>query len=327
MNTLLPWHQEQWQQLTTARNNDRLPHALLLVGCSGLGKWQFARLLGHALLCQSPDQLGQPCGHCQSCHLFQAGTHPDLQQIEPDPESKSGDIRIDDIREMSQKEVFTAQAGGNKVILIHPAERMTTAAANSLLKTLEEPTAMTRIILVSSYPHRLPATIRSRCQQIRFTSPPDKQAISWLQEQGITADPRTLLGLTSGSPLSALALSQPEIMQERSQQLSEFLALAKGEQDLTAVAGRWAGLDQTRTLIWLSGWLIDIARLQAAEDCVQLFNPDQRDALHTAGKGLESKLLHQLLEEVHEACHLAGSTLNSQLMLENLLIRWSNCFN
>ncbi len=321
------WHQEPWEALITARNNDRLPHALLLVGGSGLGKWQFAQQFAHSLLCQSPTQSGYPCGHCQSCHLFNAGTHSDLQIVVPDPGSKSGDIRIDDIRQMSNKEALTAQAGGYKVILICPAERMTTAAANSLLKTLEEPTAQTRIILVSSQPHRLPATIRSRCQQIRFTAPEKGPATEWLQQQGITTDAETLLGLSGGSPLAALTLSRPEIMQERSQQLSEFLALAKGQVDLTMIAARWAKLDQTRTLIWFSGWLIDIIRLQATGRAVQLFNPDQRDILHTVGKRLKSKPLHQLLEAVHEARRLVDSTLNPQLVLEDLLIRWSNCFN
>jgi DNA polymerase-3 subunit delta' len=323
----LPWQQEAWQRLITARNNDRLPHALLLVGAAGLGKWQFAKQFAHSLLCKSPDSSGSPCGHCQPCHLFNAGTHSDLQIIEPDPESKSGDIRIDDIRQMSNKEAFTAQAGGYKVILIHPAERMTTAAANSLLKTLEEPTAQTRIILVSSHPHRLPATVRSRCQSIHFTAPTKEEATHWLQQQGITSDIETLLGLSGGAPLTAKILAQPEIMQARSQQLADFLALSKGKVDLTTIAASWAKLDQTRTLTWLSGWLIDIIRLQAADEPNQLFNPDQRDALHTVGKRLKSKQLHQLLEAVHEARRLADSTLNPQLVLEDLLIRWSNCFN
>jgi len=322
-----PWHQGPWEVLTTARNSDRLPHALLLVGGAGLGKWQFAQQFAHSLLCQSPAQSGCPCGSCQSCHLFNAATHSDLQIVVPDPESKSGDIRIDDIRQMSNKEALTSQAGGHKVILIYPAERMTAAAANSLLKTLEEPTAQTRIILVSSQPHRLPATIRSRCQQIRFTAPEKGMAMHWLQQQGVTADAETLLGLSGGSPLAALALSQPEIMQERSQQLAEFLALAKGEADLTTIAARWSKLDQTRTLTWLSGWLIDIIRLQATEGAVQLFNPDQREILHTVGKRLKYKMLHQLLDAVHEARRLADATLNPQLILEDLLIRWSNCFN
>ena len=82
---LLPWHHEMWQKLTAARNSDRLPHALLLVGDAGLGKWQFAKQFAHSLLCQSSDSLGSPCGNCQSCHLFDAGTHSDLQILEPDP--------------------------------------------------------------------------------------------------------------------------------------------------------------------------------------------------------------------------------------------------
>ena len=323
---ILPWHQEPWALLTSAKENRRLHHALLLTGPEGLGKWQFAQHYAQALLCRTPDGSGRACGDCHDCRLFRAGSHPDLQLVEPDESSKSGDIRIDDIREMTDKEMLTSQSGGYKVILIQPADRMTTAAANSLLKTLEEPTAQTILLLVSSQPQRLPATIRSRCQQIRFVIPAEDVAIKWLTPRIGTADPHTLLGLAGGAPLAALALNEPEVLKERIDQLNEFLAVADGRVDLVEVAGRWATLDMMRTLTWVSGWLTDIVKLQSVDECPQLFNPDQRAALHTTAKRLESKVVFRLLDRVVEARRLAGSTLNPQLMLEELLIRWADCF-
>ena len=323
---ILPWHQEPWALLTGAKESKRLHHALLLAGPEGLGKWQFAQQFAQALLCRESDGSGRACGVCQDCRLFQAGSHPDLQRVEPDESSKSGDIRIDEIREMTDKEMLTSQSGGYKVILIRPADRMTTAAANSLLKTLEEPTAQTIILLVSSRPQRLPATIRSRCQQIRFVTPPEEMAIDWLTPRMEAEDPRTLLALASGAPLAALALNEPEVLKERKQQLNEFLAVADDRVDLVEIAGRWATLDLMRTLTWFSGWLIDMVKLRSVDECSQLFNPDQRAALHTTAKRLESKVVLRLLDRVVEARRLAGSTLNPQLMLEELLIRWADCF-
>lgn len=320
---LLPWHQEMWDRLQGARQAKRLPHALLLSGAEGLGKHRFAKALAHSLFCDSVTEGGRPCGSCRGCHLFQIGNHPDFLHIEPDEPGKA--IKVDMIRALVDKGVLTAQAGGYKVILIEPADAMNTAAANSLLKTLEEPVPWTLILLISSRANRLPATIRSRCQQITFAAPPRSQAIQWLGEQIQGGDPELLLGLGSGAPLQAQGLSDPEILQERARMVDEFYSVFKGERDPVLVAARWEKLELARVLNWLSGWLIDMLRLKAAAKPPSLYNPDQSEPLQLLAQGLDFKVIYGLLDRVFEVNRTRDSQINVLMSLESLLLALANC--
>ena len=93
--THLPWQQSLWHRLQQTRLQQRLPHAMLLIGPEGVGKADFAHALAHSLLCTSPKEDGQSCGHCRHCQLLLAGNHPDLQLISPEQDSKSGEIKVD----------------------------------------------------------------------------------------------------------------------------------------------------------------------------------------------------------------------------------------
>src|SRR5258706_103017 len=95
---VLPWQTKQWQLLFAARQKNRLPHALLLVGAEGIGKKQFADNLSYSMLCKQPSAEGMACGECTACHLFQAKSHPDFYVIEPEQAGQM--IKIDQIREM-----------------------------------------------------------------------------------------------------------------------------------------------------------------------------------------------------------------------------------
>ncbi|HEC16039.1 MAG TPA: DNA polymerase III subunit delta' [Sedimenticola sp.] len=319
---LLPWHRDIWSRLQAARGAGRLPHALLLAGAGGLGKRQFADAFAHSLFCASPDESGAPCGHCRGCHLFQVGNHPDFICIEPEEAGKA--IKIDVIRGLVDKGALTTQAGGYRVIVIEPADAMNTAAANSLLKTLEEPVPWTLMILVTSRPGRLPATIRSRCQRVTFPIPPRHQAMEWLGGQIGQGDPQLLLALASGAPLQARALAQAEILKERALMADEFYAAFKGEQDPVAIAGRWEKLDLPRVLNWMAGWLIDMLRLKSGAQPPVLYNPDQRPRLQSMAQGLDFKVLHGMLDRVYDANRTLGSQLNTLMLLESLLLAWAN---
>src|SRR6185312_9049826 len=146
-----------WNYLHQRRQNNSLPHALLLTGLPDL---EFPRLFSKSLLCLKPDLEGKACNNCRTCSLMQAGSHPDFYQIEPEETGKT--IRIDQIRELISELNQTAQQGGYKIAIIAPAEAMQMGAANALLKTLEEPAANTLIMLVSNQPGLLAATLRSR---------------------------------------------------------------------------------------------------------------------------------------------------------------------
>ncbi|MCU7810034.1 MAG: DNA polymerase III subunit delta', partial [Candidatus Thiodiazotropha sp. (ex Notomyrtea botanica)] len=213
--TRLPWQDEQWLRLQQARQQGRLPHALLFGGPRGVGKEAFALAFAQATLCPDSDDEGRPCGICRHCHLLHSGTHPDFQWVVPEEESKSGEIKIDAIRKLTASAGLTAQSGGHKVVIIQPAHRMNTAAANSLLKTLEEPTRDTLIILLTDQPARLLPTIRSRCQQVHFQIPPNQDSLDWLGGKIKHADGETLLSLASGAPLLALKLDDADLLAAR----------------------------------------------------------------------------------------------------------------
>jgi len=171
-----PWNEDLWS--TLAQQFERLPHALLLHGRPGLGKHAFAVQLAQALLCARP-QAGVACGMCQSCHLFMAGTHPDMHVLQPEAiaesaedlggqyavrypasdkkrERASADITIYQIRCLIEDAQTRPFVGNRKVVLLSPAEAMNINAANSLLKLLEEPPRGSMLLLVTSHPARLP---------------------------------------------------------------------------------------------------------------------------------------------------------------------------
>lgn len=320
-----PWQSEIWQRLQQARRQQRLPHALLFAGPAGVGKGDLAQAFAQALLCGSPDEQGEACGRCRHCHLLQSGTHPDLQWVEPEEDSKSGEIKIDRIRSLTEGANLTVQSGGHKVVIIRPADRMNSAAANSLLKTLEEPTPGTVLMLLTDRPSRLLPTTRSRCQLFGFPLPQRELAIQWLQERVQAGEPEILLHLAGGAPLKALALDDGEILSLRREMLRDFLNLGNNRLDPVKLAANWSKQDIKQLLEWLTGWVIDMLRLQTGESPPQLFNWDERKALQVMAKRLNSNLLQRFLGQAYEVFGLAEGNLNPQLMLEKLLIEWHAC--
>jgi DNA polymerase-3 subunit delta' len=322
---LLPWQHGIWERLHQARQHHRLPHALLFSGSDGVGKSTFSLLFAQALLCPQPTPEGFACGHCKHCHLSRLGNHPDLHLVEPEADSKSGEIKIDTIRELTQSVTLTGQSGGHKVVLIRPAERMNHSAANSLLKTLEEPTEGKILILLSSHPSRLLPTIRSRCQHYTFPQPEVASALSWLQGKLTHGEPKTLLGLAGGAPLKALSLANQETLKLRDEMLESFLKLGDKNQDPVKLAEDWSKQKVEQILEWLAGWIIDMIRLRCSSQPPLLYNWDHLQALQARAERLNSSHLHRFLDQIYFARRSVEGNLNVQLMLESLLIEWNTC--
>lgn len=320
-----PWLEAPWRRLWRAHRGGRLGHAWLLSGPVGLGKRLFADRLSRALLCQQPAEDGSPCGHCGECRLIDAGNHPDLQRLVPDAESASGEIKVEAIRELVGLENLTSHRGGHKVIQIVPAEAMNRAAANSLLKTLEEPTDRTLLLLIADDATRLPATIRSRCQQLALVPPPQAEALPWLTAAlgSAPAAPELLLRLARGAPLRALTLAQADYLELRRQGFAQFLAVAEGREDPLAVAAAWLSKDVPMLLENTLGWVCDIARLAAAPGADARDNPDLSAALRALAARLPGERLHEYARQLMRARALAQSSVNKQLLLESLLMRWA----
>ena len=163
---ILPWQTSQWEQLQQYKNNNRLPHALLLVGPAGVGKTDFAKVFAQSLLCEG--KTNKPCGTCRHCSLLNANNHPDYFDIKPDETSRV--IKIDQIRQLIEAVSKTAHVSDAQIVLVNPADMLNRNAANALLKTLEEPSGKIIIFLIDNQKSVLPATIMSRCQKIFFSS-------------------------------------------------------------------------------------------------------------------------------------------------------------
>jgi DNA polymerase-3 subunit delta' len=317
-----PWQQEAWQRVQRARAAGRLPHALLLEGPGGLGKRHFADMLARAVLCSEPRPDGTACGACRSCRLTSAGTHPDLSLMEP--EEAGGQIRIDAVRDLAARERLTAQAGGYKVVLFDPADAMNPAAANALLKTLEEPSAWWLMLLITQNPSRLPATIRSRCQRLSFSPPPEDVAMEWLSRRVGAVDPHLVFGLSGGTPLRALALAEGGLLDARAQMLADLIAVMKGSRDPVAVAEAWNKAGPEQALEWLVGWVLDMTRLKASARPALVFNPDKLETLAEIAHGMSSQTLHRLGARTLETRALLGTQVNTHLLLEGLLLEWAS---
>lgn len=318
--SLYPWLTAPAARLERQKQTGRLPHALLFSGPQGIGKRRLAQAWVHSLLCAQPSG-GAACGHCRSCRLYRAGNHPDHFVLRPAEEG--GVIVIDAVRNLIQWQHLEAHYGGWRVAMIEPAERMNAAAANSLLKTLEEPTHNTLILLVSDDWRRLPATVRSRCQHLALTPPPLETSRPWLAERVPDADVDTLLAMAGGAPLLAEALARGEALPRRQSFLEDLVQIAMGRAEPLEAADRHAKTAMEWLAQWMIGWIADLLRLQGgARDAVR-HNPDYRDTLHRLAQGIGHDPLFRLLAVTYRVRRqLLYSQPNRQLLLEELLIAW-----
>lgn len=156
-----PWLRPDFEKLVASYQAGRGHHALLIQALPGMGDDALIYALSRYLLCQQP-QGHKSCGHCRGCQLMQAGTHPDYYTLAP--EKGKNTLGVDAVREVTEKLNEHARLGGAKVVWVTDAALLTDAAANALLKTLEEPPAETWFFLATREPERLLATLRSRCR-------------------------------------------------------------------------------------------------------------------------------------------------------------------
>lgn len=321
MTPLPPWHDAHWRRINDHLKTGRVPHALLLSGAPGLGKQRFALALSNALLCQNRRDDGTACGHCRDCTLYAAGTHPDYRPTTPDEEDKP--ITIDAIRDLHHYLALKSHRGGYKVAVIAPADRMNTAAANCLLKNLEEPPPQTVIILIAARPMVLPATVRSRCRRLAFYPPPRAQARAWLLEQEPSIEqPDLVLGLAQGGPLTALHIARSGQDSRRRAVFADLAGLIDGRRDPIQIAQAWLKLDIKLSLYWVYTWLVDVIRLQSVSRPPACINSDFQPQLVELAQKMDKKFLHNRLDQVQQALRLLETQVNKQLLLEDALLSW-----
>lgn len=314
------WNESRWSQISARMLSGNLPHALLITGPRGLGKANFAEDLTQALLCQQRDDSGYACQRCKSCLLIEAGSHPDIHRIKPDEPGKA--IKVDQIRELSDVMSKKSQLSGFRVCTISPAEAMNNNAANALLKTLEEPGTRSMIMLICAEPAKLTATIRSRCQCVKFTVPSLNVSELWLKKQGVKDDIHLLLALSHYAPLEALSYVAEDKLSLRTEFLNEFLGLKTGVQNPLHMADKWVKKGSEHCVEWMMSWVMDLIRLKSAPSVKRLMNQDKRDHLQPLAKQLDLKNLFVLLDKCQHSHHQLSTQVNEQLMMEDLFITW-----
>jgi DNA polymerase-3 subunit delta' len=324
---------------------ERLPHAILFHGATGIGKTAFAERFAQSLLCQSPLSGGHPCGQCLSCGWFAQYGHPDYRRVRPEvldddgaeegdeagevetkksakaTKAPSKDIKIDQIRALSDFMNISTHRQGMRVIVLYPAEALNTASANALLKTLEEPPPSTIFLLVSNSLDRLLPTILSRCRKFALNMPSQEQALAWLREQKVdNAD--SWLAEQGGAPLAALAQSESG-MQET---MDEFLRhLARPTID---GALKTADKLQKTTVIelvsWLQRWQYDLFSHKLS-GIIRYYPRYRAELVELAGR-VEVGALLKALKDTNERRAIAEHPLSAKLFIEDMLLDYATLF-
>ncbi len=320
-------HESPKALLKAAIRHDRVAHAYLFYGEHGIGKRLLALCFAQALNCDTAVAPDDPdaCGTCRSCRQIEAGTHPDFTLIEPDAEQATPQIKIEQIREIDSQSVYRPLIGRWKVCVIDQADRLTIGAANALLKTLEEPPPHCLFLLVTSRPSALPATIRSRCQALRFIPPSRAQVeAALIEKRGLSpAEARFVAMLSEGRLGEALKLDPRELKAAR----QEWLPLTNPAslRSITALltaADALAKHDQAHeALVWLTRWLRDLLLVRVGADPDALLNLDCLDVLQAAARDVDVVALLDLLDDIETWEQQATRHLNVQLALESLLLR------
>lgn len=318
-----PWQESLWQQLA---GRPRHAHAYLLHGPAGIGKRALAERLMARLLCQTPAGL-DACGQCKGCLLLAANTHPDAFVLEPEEVDKA--IRVDQVRELVGFVVQTAQLGGRKVVLVEPTESMNINASNALLKSLEEPSGDTVLLLISHQPSRLLPTIKSRCVQQACPLPSEAQSLAWLGAALPDAAPddlRELLVLAGGSPLSALRLEGQGVRAQRGEVVDGVKKLIKQQVGASQLAEGWNAVPLPLLFDWFCDWAQLMLRYQLTRDESGLGLNDMRKVVqYLAEKAPQHKVLAMqdwLLQQRQKVLNKAN--LNRVLLLEALLVQWAS---
>ncbi len=320
-------HQQSIMLLQAAVAHERLAHAYLFHGEEAIGKRLTAIRFAQALSCERPpDTEGlDSCGTCRSCQQIEARTHPDFFVIEPDPEQATQQIKIEQVREIEHQIMYRPLIGERKICLINDADRMTIGAANALLKTLEEPPGHSLFLLIASRPASLPATIRSRCQALRFTTLARTQveAALILKREIPPSDARFLAIISEGRIGEALT-SDVKDTRQRQQELVD-LVRPQSLQSIGSIlssAEAIAKADKAQGILaWMTRWIRDLVVIQVGGDRDQILNLDDLTTLESYAQQADTDALLGLLREIELTEQRATRHLNLQMALEMILLR------
>jgi DNA polymerase-3 subunit delta' len=312
----LPWLAGAQQRLRAALGAGRLPHSLLLLSVPGLGAEQLANWITALALCES--QGARPCGECASCRLLRSDSHPDYYVVRLEEDAQQ--IKVDQIRGLMESLELKSYRGGLKVGIIEGAEALNANGANAFLKTLEEPTADTMLIMIARPNHRLPATIASRCLRLTLRPPSTEAAIAWLEAAAPAGAHswEAALSLAGGAPLLALELHSSDLRELDKDMRESLRQLAEDSVDVTLLAERWMKSDPQLRIAWLENWIT--GRVHASLGAAVSHQSAEPVRLPAALLKPKIRALFELLDAARDLRRLASTGMNQQLALEALLL-------
>lgn len=311
-------HDRQKNILRRALANKRIAHAYLFEGPDGVGKRLVALALARALLCKT----GQGCGDCQPCRKVDHNNHPDIHLLD----AEGATIKIDQIRNLQRELALRPLEGAYRICLIDGAEYLNAAAANALLKTLEEPQPNTVMILLSSQPDTLLVTIRSRCQRLPFQRLAKQRLTTILAEQLDLPETEAavLAALSDGSFKKALGQNRELYLEQRKGLLRDLLALSSGSTiPLFKLAEELAANKDhlLEILDIFQAFFRDLLLLKHGRPETELVNLDMKETLYRQLKQETTQTLLKKLAALDAGRYHLKRNVNRQLAIEAMLMR------
>jgi len=335
-----PWNQPYWDRLCQSRS--KLHHGLLITGQTGIGKREFSLELCKYMLCgEVSNEMHLPCGQCQNCRLFDAGTHPDFHVLTTEWESEDGRlplladysnryldskerekktrysraISIDQVRGLIVRFSTHAHISKLKVALVLPADSMSISASNALLKLLEEPPEDSIIVLVTAYPAHLPATVRSRCMFLSLSVPDRLEANNWLSQYLTEQNSEISLDLASGAPVEAKRLAEGGFVEQYNLCLNGLSGLANRKIGPVELASQLTKIDFELLLLWLHRFISEFIKYSVAN-----LKPDWMEKIDIDMGKVRSDRLYGLYDRICYYRRIVREPLNEQLVIEDLVL-------
>jgi len=327
--SLLPWHREAWQRAGLASG---VAQSVLVSGAAGAGLREFGWAIVLGALCPTPSADGQACGQCQDCGWAGQGRHPDMLVLgadAPDHDDSGDDaaptteerkrdrtnIAVGDIRALTVFLQKSATRDHARVALLWPADSMNLAAANALLKILEEPPAHTHLVLVARSVERLPATVRSRCRLLRLQGPSRQEARAWVGAQKVS-QPELALAQVGQAPLAAAQLTAA--YWSARDRLLPGLAVPRGGRREVRLLDMADAVELAHLVHLLQTWCLDL--LAARHAIEPRYHPDQAEELRRCAPRAAPEALFALLRQLGHSRRLLEHPLNPRLAAEELLL-------
>ncbi|GAA0476727.1 MULTISPECIES: DNA polymerase III subunit delta' [Tatumella] len=319
-----PWLNSTYKNIISQHQAGRGHHALLIQALPGMGDSALVWGVSRWLMCSQPAGV-KSCGQCHGCQLMTAHNHPDWYSLTAEKGKSS--LGVDAIRQVTDKLYHFAQQGGAKVIYIPYAEQLTEAAANALLKTLEEPPADCWFFLCSRQPSALPATLRSRCMTLTLPVPAEQHSLQWLAAQ--TSQPQdnllTALRLAGGAPAAALEMFTGNQWEQRSK-LCQGLGTSLPDNCL-ALLPLLNHEDVALRIHWLMALLLDSVKYHQ-QNLRWITNIDQQPLVARLAEIISLPALHQSLSRWMQCRHhlLETPAVNHELLVTEALLDWEQMF-